>query len=350
MQNNDIKAPNYWIEHIRKRPGMYIGDLEITGYKQILEYLLTALAEDSFAKPVFEVEFYAENKATLKIIGVDADKFFKRIVELDTENKRISHLGIVVLIALSADIIMTIKMLPTIIILRGKNGNFDYTVSTSLEKENNIIIEFTLDNEIFKPFKAVYEQVGSFLKQFALLNTNVKIISIDKTGDELKRAVFYYPAGIFSEVEDYVAMHPYSKSTMMVKIDADANELFYKICICYTNLPIEKSLIKTYAGNIETFLGGSLNDGIFEGFISAIKALAKKKNVSIAISKKIAARQLVLIAVVKGHGLVFEGSIKRKLGMPRVAKDVRQIVFNHLSAYFQANPNIAGFVLNRFAK
>ncbi len=37
-----------WKDHIRKRPGMYLGELGLTGFKNMLRYLLEEILNDCF--------------------------------------------------------------------------------------------------------------------------------------------------------------------------------------------------------------------------------------------------------------------------------------------------------------
>ncbi|MBL0079859.1 MAG: hypothetical protein IPP53_12340 [Bacteroidetes bacterium] len=74
---------------------------------------------------------------------------------------------------------------------------------------------------------------------------------------------------------------------------------------------MDKFHIKTYAGNYETYEGGSLNNGILGGIILAIKTIAEKENIEIKINRKLLKDQLIVIAAVRGEDLIFEGSIKK---------------------------------------
>ncbi len=349
MQNQETSI-HKWKDFIRKRPGMFIGDLRFTGFIQMLEYLFEEILNDYLGDSTFEVVFHQENKLTIKVLNIDNQKFLSRLNELQTTDDRISSLGVGVFIALSADVLIAVNEPPISIVLYGQNGDFEITTKTSQGNEKNIIIEYTTNKEIFKDFELDYEQVNSFLRQFAFLNPNLKIISIDKTTDELQRNVFHYPTGVFKQLDYFISRQPYGTASLRVDIDIRTEKYSYKIGISYSNIWLEKGFIKTYAGNIELYLGGSFNDGILEGLILSIRKIAKEENVDIIINQKLTKEQLVVIAAVRGEDFVFEGSIKRKLGMPKLKKEVKQLVSEHMTNYFRANPNVTEKVLNRFKR
>ncbi|WP_153798524.1 hypothetical protein [Foetidibacter luteolus] len=339
-----------WKEHIRKRPGMYIGDMHFTGFKHMLEYFFEEILEDCSENLILKIDFFKGNTITIKLINADTKKFLLRIEELQSTENKMQSLGIHILTTLSSDISIAINDQPNLLVLYGQKGDFKIAATTSQKKEKNIVITFTADKEIFKDFELVYEHINTFLRQFALLNQNLKIISTDKTTNELQRNIFCYPTGIFKQLDYLISQHPYCLSSLRIDIDAEIDNYIYKIGISYVNIWCDMPLIKTYAGNIETPLGGSLNEGILNGLILSIKKIAQKESIEIVINRKLVKKQLVLIAVVKGKNFQFKGSTKTKLGMPKVKKDVTQLVYEHMKNHFDTNKNTTSYILNKFKK
>lgn len=349
MENRENKIYK-WKDSIRKRPGMYIGELRLPGFKQMFEYLFEEILEDCFVNPVFEISFFQENKITIKIINTDTKKFLLRIDQIQTSYDQISSFGLGVFIALSADITIAINDLPSLVVLYGKKGDFETVASTSKDKERSILLTYTADKEIFKDFKLVYEEINSFLRQFVFLNPSLKIISVDKTTEELQRNIFYYPTGVLKQLDYFISQQVYGLPYLRVDINAKINHYSYIIGISYSNIWLEKYFIKTYAGNIETYLGGSLNEGILEGLMLSISNLAQKENIEIVITEEIAKQQLIVIAAVRGENFIFEGSIKRKLDMPKLKKDVRELVYDYMVNYLSTNPKAAQYILDKFRR
>ncbi|MCZ8286613.1 MAG: hypothetical protein O9353_14270, partial [Bacteroidia bacterium] len=59
-------------------------------------------------------------------------------------------------------------------------------------------------------------------------------------------------------------------------------------------------------------------------------------------------KHFTFLAVIKGEDFSYEGSTRRKLGMPEVQSDVRDIVCEHLLAFYEHEPNKAEQVLTQF--
>ncbi len=332
-------------EHIRKRPGMYVGPLNVAGFNHMLELFFEELLKDCYKDPIFEIEFLPLNRFELKVINIDTAKLFFRIEHLNSKDS----LGLAVFITLNSNISISTD-LPISVILHGKNGNNKITKPATVPEKSNIIIDYTLDTETFTEFSFSYEQTNIFLRQFAFLNPSLKIISIDRITEELQRNIFCYPTGIFKQLDFIVSKQLYGKPLLRVDIEKQTDKFFYQIGICYAYLYTDNAVVKSYAGNIETYLGGSLPDGIIAGLIKALKYTAQKENFEVAISKKLVLEDLNLIAAIKGEDLIFYGSTKRKLRMPKLRNEVKEIVFEEMIAYFESNPKIKENMVDKFRK
>jgi DNA gyrase/topoisomerase IV subunit B len=349
MENQEPRQLT-WREHIRKRPAMYMGLMNVSGFTQILEYFFEDLLNGSYPNPTFEIEFISTTRLNIKITNIDAKKFLLRFNELHSENKIQGGLGLAILLALCSTFLITINDSPTATLLQGRKDTNEIISSIEATEEKSIIIDYTIDNEILKEINLEYEVINDFLKQFAFLNSSLKIISTDKTTDELQRNIFFYPTGIFKQLDIHLSKQLHGVPLLKHYIEKDIGIYSYKIGLCYGNLWPEKTIIKSFAGNTETHMGGSLLDGVLAGLIETIKCFAKKENVAINISKKLVTDGLNLIAIVKGDNLVFAGSTKIKLGMPKVRKEIKEIVLEEMTAYLNFNPAVKEKVLDKFRK
>jgi DNA gyrase/topoisomerase IV subunit B len=337
-----------WKEHIRKRPGMYIGDLRLTGFKLMVEYIFEELVEDGLLNPNFEIKFYKNCRIEITINKVNVQKTISRINDLHLNSEKLNSFGFAVLISLSEKIKIIANDSLNEFTLYGKNGDYEISQTKTTNKKNEILIDFTLDRGIFKDFEIVYDQLNIFLRQFAYLNPTLKIISIDKSSEDEQKNVYCYQKGIFSQLDYLILKQDYYNTIARIDIDTKVDDFLVKIGICYSSIRFQKSIIKTFANNIETYLGGSFNNGIINGLILAIKQHAEKENIKISITKNSVIDQLILVAAVRGNDLVFSGSVKRKLGMPSFQKKIKELVFNEMTKYFLDKPQIAGHILAKF--
>lgn len=337
-----------WPEHIRQRPGMYLGDLRFTGFKQLLEYLFEEILKYCRESPVLEIEFPEANRFIIVVHNANIAKFISRIKNLENSSTLPGALGLQVFIATGSEVSIAVNEGTSLVVLNSQKGRIEIAASSSTNKERTVRMEYSLDKEIFKDFLPDYDLTNEFLRQFAYLNPFLKIISTDKTTAEEQRNIYHFPAGVFKQLDRIIAGFPYTRPSIRVNIEATVNRFSYKIGIAYPNAGPDKPIIKTYAGNIETFLGGSFNDGILDGLITAVKDHAKKENTEILISRKLALNKFVIVAAVTGEDFTFTGSTKRKLGMPKLRKDVKQLVAKDMAAYFEADPAAARVIINVF--
>jgi DNA gyrase/topoisomerase IV subunit B len=176
----------------------------------------------------------------------------------------------------------------------------------------------------------------------------LKIISIDKTGEELQRNVFHYSSGIFKQLDEAIARLQYIQPLFKLNISSEIGKFSYNIGIFYFNGQSQNTCIKTYAGNTEMLFGGSLIDGILDGTITSFKMLADEKNVGITITKKSVTKQMMIVAQVTGEDIVYVGATKSRIGMPKMRKEVKKLVSDHLTSYSHKNPEMTQRLLNEF--
>lgn len=337
---------NQWVQHIRMRPGMYIGSLNTNGFKQLLEYLFVELLEYKLTAPVFEITFYPANRLTIRVTQIDTHRFSLEIPELDNREKPRHHLGLWTVISLSSELSITVHDLPTVISLSSEKGDYQVMTSTSQAKENEVSFDFSLDKDIFKELKFAYDEVNPFLKQFAYLNPDLKIISKDHSETEYQRSVFYYPKGIFHQLDFYLSQNSYWRPiNFRLDIEASLNEYHYRIAV---HDPCGSPYTKTFAGNTETCYGGSLEAGIIQGLTRSIKALAKREQVKVQVTKNYIKGAFSFIAAVSGKDFVYEGCTKQKLGVPLIKEDAGQIVYEHMMDYYASHPIEAMDLLRSF--
>jgi DNA gyrase/topoisomerase IV subunit B len=293
--------------------------------------------------------FYPGNRVTVSIRQIDAQRFALTIPELNKAEKPRYTLGLWVLISLSSELSITVNGPSTTLVLSAKQGDYKWITSDSQTKEGSVIIDFVPDKEVFKEFEIVYEQINAFLQQFAYLNPELKFISEDHAGKEFQRNVFHYPKGVFQQLDLYLSQKDvWYIPVFRFDIDAAFNHYHYNIAIYGPDSWIKKGYQKTFAGNIETHKGGSLEDGIVQGLLLGIKALAKKAQRKIHVNEREIKTCFTFIATVQGKEFSYEGSTRLKLGVPLIKKEVTAIVYERMMEYYLAQPDKINEVLRAF--
>lgn len=337
-------------EHILKRPFMYVGGKGFPGYLSMIAYVLEDLLEAHEEEVLIEAEFYPGNRTVLKLKGITLphlEEYLVAFLEGDPVNSEKFGLGIPVLCTLSALIEIRISHADKSFVFNGKNGVLETAVAPA-DQQEGMDIYFTCDTEIFGQFDVDYNAMNLLFRKFAFLTPSLKVISTDLMSDELQRNVYHFPKGIFDEMDQQVAQLKYGGLAMRLDIEGESGAYKYQVSIAYVQLWPESTFIKTYAAFTETIWGGSLEQGVLDGLLLAFRESFAAKEPELKLTKKKLKKQLLVIAAVQGSKLVFTGSIKAALGMPRIRKDVKALVSEKVKAHLAANPGVTDELLEIF--
>lgn len=321
-----------------------------SGFIEMLQFLFGDILQEINIKPVFKVSYHNDYTYSIQFESINNLKILSDIKELLSYQDKISGFGLAVIIALSEKISIGYDNTNAEMILTALRGNIITTNLENLDTEKSIQIHFTLDSTIFEEFQFSYNSLCNYLKQFAYLNSTLKIIAEDYSTADFQRNVYYFPKGIFEEIDNSIYQEDYIKPFMKLEIEGQNVDYKYQIGIAFSTSWLFKPVFKTYANDIETYLGGSLNDAILEGLIMSIKDIAQKENELISINKNNIKKQLIAIGSVRCENVVFYGSVKRTLGMPKLKKHIKQVVVSELTRYLNENPKNKKTLLDIFKK
>lgn len=335
------------IEHIRKRPAMYIGNLSIRGLKSMLGYFFDDILKANSCKIDINIEFKNSNQIALSIESIDTNVFIETIERLDEENKLVT-LGLPVIIALSEQLNLKIISNSSLLILTSKKGNYEYFKKPITNKTNRIEIEFNIDQTIFNETEIIYEVFNQFLRKYVFINTSFRIISSDSRTDVSQTIFFDYPKGLSQQLDFKIGEQLYGQSFFRLDLSTKIDNYEYQICVSYQDIWLSQTIIQTYANYDELIYGGSLEQGVLDGLFMAIKQTADKKQIT--IDRQNLKSQLILLAVIKGDNFGFEGSTKTKIYMPKVRKCVKKFVAEQVIKYLADNTDIELKILNKFTK
>jgi len=328
------------LDHIRSRPGMYIGALDHSGVNEIVYYLI----QNFIATEFYEISFTLEknNRVIIESRSSKSSTFISDAIKNISDCKNAHfHLSIATLIALSDSLTIEINDFP---VLNSHKGIFKIE-NEIIDAAGKMRFAFIIDKEIFKELSLSYLHLNTVLRRFAFLNSKLKIKSIDESSDELQINVFHYPHGL-SEITDFELVKNFRYDSPFFKLKFDKKTDFsYSISLAFVGGWSLKPKIKVYANYKQTILGGSLLDGILQGFKKFLKEMTLKNNLKLNISNKKLKNHLLLYASVNGE-LSFLGSTRWKLGTPEVQSEIKEFVCQELISYFADKDNELSDVLD----
>lgn len=340
------------IELIRKRPPLYTGSLNIEGIKTMLGYLFDEIPKNNSTRVEITIGCKKDNCISIAINDIDMTLFREDLLNLNVINTIRRNSALPVIVALSGDVRIKLQNQQTLIELSANKGIFEYTMSSVSDNLNKIEIDFKIDPEIFKNVEINYEVLNQFIRKYALINTDFRIISSDTTKDIEQINLFNYPTGLSAELDYKIGVEKYGNTMLRLDLTTKIKDFEYQICFAYKDSWVAQTYIVTYANYDDMIFGGSLEDGVIDGIIKAVKQWAKQNEQSTKIDYKIARQRLILIAVVKNRmgKFKFGGAIRGNLEMPNLRKRIKEYVSQELNTYFTENKTIADRLIEGYKK
>ena len=355
------------LEAVRKRPGMYIGDTNVSG----LHHMVYEVVDNSIDEAMtgfcdrIKITLTREGSAIIEDNGrgipVDihpTENIPTATVVLtilhaggkfDQDSYKVSGglhgVGVSVVNALSSKLIMTIK----------KNGNvyrqeFAKGIPQSeLEiigqtNEQGTTIEFFPDGEIMEVLEFSADTLARRFKEIAYLNKNITITFYDeRSGVE---EVYHFEGGLSQFVQD---LNHKPLVSQIITFETNDQEVEVEIALTYNDGYDEKVL--SFVNNIRTPEGGTHEAGFRAGLSRAImnyiEANASAREKDSKVTGDDVREGLVAIVSTKVIEPQFEGQTKGKLGSSFVKPIVQKLTYEKLNKFFEENPNDAKAIMQK---
>ncbi|MBA3019404.1 MAG: DNA topoisomerase (ATP-hydrolyzing) subunit B [Proteobacteria bacterium] len=358
------------LEAVRKRPSMYIGNVDVEGLHHLVYEVVDNSIDEAMAGycDLINITIHTDNSISVEDngrgipIGIHKTEKVPALEvvmtklhaggKFDDNSYKVSGglhgVGVSVVNALSELLEVEIY----------NNGNIYYQTyakgkkTSELEvlgktKKRGTKIHFFPDTEILNNDNFVYEILVRRLRELAFLNKGLKITIEDERAD--KKREFFYEGGISSFVEYLNKLHtPLHKP---VFLEGTKNDVHIELALQYNDTFKEK--IFSFANNINTIEGGSHLIGFKTALTRTINQYATTgnlpKNFQIKLSGDDVREGLAAIISIKLKSPQFEGQTKTKLGNSEVRGLVESLVNEKLGAFLEENPIIAKKIISKAA-
>jgi DNA gyrase subunit B len=371
-ENNKYNEDNIKIleglEAVRKRPSMYIGNVDVEGLHHLVYEIVDNSIDEAMAGycDLIKVTIHTDNSVSVEDNGrgipVGIHKTEKvpavEVVmtrlhaggKFDNNSYKVSGglhgVGVSVVNALSAELDLEIFSQGKIFHQTYRKGKkcSELKVIGETDKRGTRV-HFAPDTEILNSDDFDFEILCRRLRELAFLNKGVKIIIEDERSDN--RNEFCYQGGIESFVE-----YLNKRQTPLHKpifIEGVRNEVQIEVAIQYNDSFSEK--LFSFANNINTIEGGFHLIGFKAALTRAINQYAANgnlpKNLKTKISGDDVREGLTAIVSVRIMSPQFEGQTKTKLGNSEVKGIVESLVNEKLTEYFEENPSVAKKIIGK---
>ena len=355
------------LEAVRKRPSMYIGNVDVAGLHHLVYEVIDNSIDEAMVGycDTITVTIYTDNSVSVEDNGRGIPVGMHRKEQMpavevvmtklhaggkfDNESYKVSGglhgVGVSVVNALSEQLTVEIYTDGKIYhqtYSRGRKTS-ELTVVGETEKQGTRI-HFVPDTEILNNDNFEFEILSRRVRELAFLNKGVRIRIEDERADQKRE--YCYEGGIM-EFVTYLNRHntPLHDPIFM---QGEKSGVQMEVALQYNDTFTEK--IFSFANNINTMEGGfhligfkaaltrtlnqyaSVNGNLPKGFKGKISGEDAREGLTAVISVRIMDPQ-------------FEGQTKTKLGNSEVKGLVESLLNERLTDYFEENPAVARRIL-----
>ena len=363
------------MEHVRKRPSMYIGDVGMRGLHHLVYEVVDNSIDEAMAGYCNHISVIINENDSVSVEdngrgipvgmhkkeGVSALEVVMTKIgaggKFDKDSYKVSGglhgVGVSVVNALS-------DHLTAVVHRDGKVWQQEYEKGKTLYQVKEVgktdktgtIVTFKPDLSIFKDVeKYSYETLANRMRELAYLNKGIKISLTDKRkkveGDFLNEE-FYSEEGL----KEFIRFLDENREALIpevIAIEGEKNNIPVEVAMIYNSSFNEN--IHSYVNNINTHEGGTHLSGFRRGLTSTLKKYAESSGlldkVKVEISGDDFREGLTAIISVKVAEPQFEGQTKTKLGNKEVTSAVSQAVSEMLENYLEEHPAEAKIIVDK---
>ena len=364
------------LEAVRKRPAMYIGDVNVRGLHHLVYEVVDNSIDEAMAGycDTIDIEILPGNSISVVDNGRGIptgmhEKEKRSALEVvltvlhaggkfDKGSYKVSGglhgVGVSCVNALSKHLKAEVHREGKIFVQEYEYGKPLYPVKVVGEAhDHGTRITFTPDDSIFITNEYSYDILAARMRELAYLNKGIRITLSDKridpeTGNEGKSDEFYSANGLIDFI-NYLDENREKLTPEPIAIQGETDNVPVEIALEYNTSYSEN--LHSYVNNINTHEGGTHLAGFRRGLTRTLKAYADKEGMFSKLKFEINGDDfregLTAIISVKVPEPQFEGQTKTKLGNNEVMGIVDKIVSEHLSNYLEEHPKEAKMIVDK---
>ena len=363
------------LEAVRKRPAMYIGDVNIKGLHHLVYEVIDNSIDEALAGfcDTIDVTIHEDNSITVKDNGRGIptglhEKENRSALEVvmtvlhsggkfDKGSYKVSGglhgVGVSCVNALSSTLVATVHREGQVFEQVYHCGDPEEDVKVVGKTDiTGTIVHFIPDRSIFLVHDYDFSILAARLRELAFLNKGIRLSLTDErnkddNGDIIKDS-FFSENGL----SDFIAYLDENRDNLtkeIISIEGQKNEIPVEIAMQYNTSFTEN--LHAYVNNINTTEGGTHLSGFRRGLTRTLKSYADKSGMLSKLKFDINGDDfregLTAVISVKVAEPQFEGQTKTKLGNSEVMGSVDQMVSEALSHYLEENPKDAKIIVQK---
>ena len=364
------------IEHVRKRPSMYIGDLSTRGLHHLVYEVVDNSIDEAMAGHCSEISIQINTDKSISIedngrgipVGIHKKEGVSALEvvmtkigaggKFDKDSYKVSGglhgVGVSVVNALS-------EVLTANVYRDGKEYQQIYKKGKPDSKVKEIgksdkkgtLVTFKPDKDIFKEvIDFEYDILSNRMRELSFLNKGITISITDNREEtkkgEKKSETFHSKEGL-SEFIKYIDKSREPIISNIIKMESEKNNITVEVAMIYNSSFAEN--LHSYVNNINTHEGGTHLSGFRRGLTHTLKKYADSSGLTDKLKFDISGDDfregLTAVISIKVAEPQFEGQTKTKLGNREVSSAVSQAVSKMLENYLEENPDDSKIIIQK---
>ena len=362
------------MEHVRKRPSMYIGDVGVRGLHHLVYEVVDNSIDEALAGhcDAISVTINADQSLTVedngrgipvgihKKEGVSALEVVMTKIgaggKFDKDSYKVSGglhgVGVSCVNALSEHLHATVHRDGEVWEQEYERGKALYEVkNTGKTDKTGTIVTFRPDTTIFTQITEFnYDTLAGRLRELAFLNKGISLRLIDlRDKDPNEEGELFHSKEGLREFVRFLDANREPLTEHVIAMEASKNDIPVEVAMIY-NTSFNENL-HSYVNNINTHEGGTHLSGFRRGLTSTLKKYADSSGMLDKLKFEISGDDfregLTAIVSVKVAEPQFEGQTKTKLGNREVTSAVSQAVSEMLENYLEEHPSDAKIIVEK---
>ena len=363
------------MEHVRKRPSMYIGDVGVRGLHHLVYEVVDNSIDEAMAGHCTSISVIINEDDSITVeddgrgipVGIHQKEGVSALEvvmtkigaggKFDKDSYKVSGglhgVGVSVVNALSDHLTAVVHRDGKVWQQEYEKGKTLYSVKeVGKTNKTGTVITFKPDLSIFKDVeKYNYETLSNRMRELSFLNKGIHVSLTDKRkkvdGNFLNEK-FHSEEGL----KEFIKFLDENREPLIpevIAIEGEKNNIPVEIAMIYNSSFNEN--IHSYVNNINTHEGGTHLSGFRRGLTSTLKKYADSSGLLDKVKVEIAGDDfregLTAIISVKVAEPQFEGQTKTKLGNKEVNSAVSQAVSEMLENYLEEHPSEAKIIVDK---
>ena len=362
------------MEHVRKRPSMYIGDVGVRGLHHLVYEVVDNSIDEALAGHCDKITVIINADQSLTVedngrgipVGIHKKEGVSALEvvmtkigaggKFDKDSYKVSGglhgVGVSCVNALSEHLRATVHRDGEIWEQEYERGKALYTVkNTGKTDKTGTVVTFRPDTTIFtQTIEFNYDTLAGRLRELAYLNKGISIRLIDLRGKDPNEdgELFHSKEGL----REFIRFLDANREPLIadvIAMEGSKNDIPVEVAMVY-NTSFNENL-HSYVNNINTHEGGTHLSGFRRGLTSTLKKYADASGMLDKLKFEISGDDfregLTAIVSVKVAEPQFEGQTKTKLGNREVTSAVSQAVSEMLENYLEEHPNDAKIIVEK---